>query len=241
MSLKKSDGNMYDWVTHMHTHLRGKCPHACQYCYVQSIAKDLAEKRHLPKMLEMYSGPVRLEEKEFLTQYGQGRVIFMEHMNDLFSLGVPTDWQDRIIRHANNWPMNDFVYQTKSPATAIPFIGRNMIRPDRDYFGTTIETNRNVNPCAPWPSDRAVAMAVIRMKHPNMRLFVTVEPVLDFDVDAMLNFMVHIKPTFINIGADSKGNGLVEPSADKLRAFIAGVQALGIEIREKKNLGRILK
>ena len=72
MNLKKSDGNMYPWVTHMHTHLRGKCTHACPYCYVQSIAKNLAEKRHLPHMLEMYSGPLRLDEKSFLTQYGQG-------------------------------------------------------------------------------------------------------------------------------------------------------------------------
>jgi hypothetical protein len=196
-------------------------------------------------MLEMYSGPLRLDAKSFLTHYGQGRVIFMEHMNDLFASGVTDEWVLSILQHAWLWPNNSFVFQTKNPVRAIAHVNTDgsapCIRADRDYLGATIETNRNVNPCAPWPSDRALAMAVLREKYPAMKLFITVEPVLDFDVDSMLGFMRHIMPTFINIGADSKGNGLEEPTADKLHAFIAGVQAMGIEIREKKNLGRILK
>lgn len=32
MSLKKSKGNMYDWVSHTHSHLSGKCGHQCGYC-----------------------------------------------------------------------------------------------------------------------------------------------------------------------------------------------------------------
>jgi hypothetical protein len=27
--LKKSVGNMYEWVTHVHAHLGGKCGHEC--------------------------------------------------------------------------------------------------------------------------------------------------------------------------------------------------------------------
>jgi DNA repair photolyase len=36
MSLKKSNGNMYPWVTHTHAHLGGECPHRCAYCYVDN-------------------------------------------------------------------------------------------------------------------------------------------------------------------------------------------------------------
>ncbi len=245
MSLRKSDGNMYPWVTHMHTHLRGTCPHQCPYCYVQAIAKDLAEKRNLPKMLEMYSGPVRLEEHEFETNYGHGKVIFIEHMNDLFATGVCDEWICRIIRHAKSWWQNTYVYQTKNPGRAIKWIGLKIdgaiIRPRKDVFGTTIETNRITGRCAPSTQDRINAMCQIRRLYPDMTLFITIEPVMDFDVGILLSWMRDAKPTFINIGADSKHSGLLEPSAEKLRSFIAGIQELGIEIREKTNLERLLK
>ena len=29
MAITKAVGNMYDWVTHMHTHLAGRCSHEC--------------------------------------------------------------------------------------------------------------------------------------------------------------------------------------------------------------------
>jgi hypothetical protein len=38
MPLKKSEGNMYPWVTHTHSHLAGACPHECK-CYVQMAKK----------------------------------------------------------------------------------------------------------------------------------------------------------------------------------------------------------
>ncbi len=245
MSLRKSDGNMYPWVTHMHTHLRGECTHQCPYCYVQSIAKNLAEKRNLPHMLEMYSGPLRLDEHEFETNYGKDKVIFIEHMNDLFAMGVRDEWICRIIAHAKRFFLNQYVYQTKNPARAIKWIGLKIdgaiIRPRKDIFGTTIETNRITGRCAPSTQDRINAMCQIRRLYPDMALFITIEPVMDFDVDTMLSWMKDAKPTFINIGADSKGNCLLEPTSDKLRMFIDGVVKLGIEIRQKHNLERLLK
>ena len=86
---------------------------------------------------------------------------------------------------------------------------------------------------------RLAAMLNVRRLH--RRTFITVEPVLDFDVEVMLGWMEKLRAEFINIGADSKGAGLVEPGADKVRALIAGIQAAGIEIRQKHNLGRLLK
>ena len=58
MPLKKSEGNMYAWVTHTHSHLAGKCPHECVYCYVSQMAKKF------PNMRARYSGPIRLIEDE---------------------------------------------------------------------------------------------------------------------------------------------------------------------------------
>ena len=51
---------------------------------------------------------------------------------------------------------------------------------------------------------------------------------------------VDVKP-FVNIGADSKRCSLPEPDADKVRVLIRRLQEAGIEIREKRNLDRMLK
>jgi hypothetical protein len=48
-----------------------------------------------------------------------------------------------------------------------------------------------------------------------------------------------IRPDFVNIGADSKNSGLVEPSAEKVQWLVEQITKAGIEIREKRNLGRL--
>jgi hypothetical protein len=73
----------------------------------------------------------------------------------------------------------------------------------------------------------------------GLRTFVTIEPILDFDVDILSSWMDKIRPEFVNIGADSKGHNLPEPPYEKVLQLIEKLQAYGIEIREKKNLERL--
>jgi len=73
------------------------------------------------------------------------------------------------------------------------------------------------------------------------KLFVTIEPIMDFDLADLVTWIILIRPEFVNIGADSKGHKLPEPSSDKVRQLIRMITAAGIEIREKHNLGRLLK
>ena len=73
-----------------------------------------------------------------------------------------------------------------------------------------------------------------------LRTFITIEPIMDFDVPVIGQWLMEIRPEFINIGADSKRHGLPEPSADKIMALIDVLNAAGIEIREKHNLERLL-
>ena len=94
MSLKKSKGNMYDWVSHTHSHLIGKCPHECGYCYVQAMAK------RFPEMHKRYSGEeITIDESELDINYGKGKLIFIEHMNDLFADAVDGGIIDAILCH----------------------------------------------------------------------------------------------------------------------------------------------
>ena len=74
----------------------------------------------------------------------------------------------------------------------------------------------------------------------NRRLFVTIEPVLDFDVNVLANWIAMIKPEFLNLGADSKNRNLPEPTVEKVMALVAKLHEYGIELREKHNLNRLL-
>jgi len=228
MPLKVSKGDMYPWVTHTHVHLGGQCVHGCCYCYVDNPRFG----RH-----EKYTGDIRLIEKEFLVNYGVGRVIFIDNMNDLFAKAVPTEWIGRVLGHCNQWPDNTYVFQTKNPERFLewdPFPVANAT------FGTTIETNRwvpEVMGQSPRPEARAAAMQVLSAK---AKTFITLEPIMDFDVDELADMVVGAKPAFVNIGADSKRKGLPEPTWGKIVDLVERLRAGGVEIRKKVNLDRLM-
>ena len=226
MPLKKSTGNMYPWVDYTHTHLGGECPHKCVYCYVDN------PRWSRPKR---YTGPLRLIEQEFKVNYGSGKTIFMENCNDLFAQEVPEEIIVKICAHCDQYAGNLYVFQTKNPAR-FHEISRSMF-PANFIYGCTIETNRPIPAeisLAPQPETRMLLMEKLAG-----RKFITIEPVMDFDVDILASWIARIRPEFLNLGADSKGHGLPEPPVDKIHALVCKLQEYGIELREKHNLGRL--
>jgi len=224
MRLKESKGNMYPWVTHTHAALGGECPHKCVYCYVDNPRWGRAPK---------YQGPLRLIETEMKVDFGSGKTIFIENCNDLFAKEVPQNFINRVIHHCLLWPNNTYVFQTKNPAR---YLTMDSLFPDGSILGCTIETNRNTEAisAAPSPKDRAEAMA--RLKG---RKFITIEPVLDFDVQILAAWIARIEPEFLNLGADSKDHNLPEPTVQKIHELVAALGQYGIELREKHNLRRL--
>lgn len=225
--LKESKGNMYPWVTYTHTHLGGECEHKCVYCYVDNPRWGRPER---------YTGKIRLIEQEFKVNYGEGKVIFIENCNDLFAKGVPAMMIERVIAHCRKYPNNTYVFQSKNPARFFEFdFGLKAV------FGTTVESNRDYPNIGKGPSmeERISAMRRIRERSPEIRLFLTIEPVLDFDVVCFAGMIGSVKPDFINLGADSKGHGLPEPSVEKIRMLVEELKKYGVELREKHNLARL--
>jgi hypothetical protein len=113
--------------------------------------------------------------------------------------------------------------------------------PPAVILGTTIETNRPTPEVshAPLPRDRFEAMLWLRKNSPN-KLFVTVEPILRFDLAELVDWIAALRPDFLNIGADSKNRGLDEPSRAEVVALVAELKRRGVEVREKHNLQRLV-
>jgi len=68
---------------------------------------------------------------------------------------------------------------------------------------------------------------------------ITIEPILDFDIEPFLMLLRNVEPDFINIGADSGHNHLPEPKSEKIRELIKELEKI-TEVRLKKNLKRLL-
>jgi len=222
--LNKANGNMYHgWVTHTWNPLNGECKHDCEYCYVKSM-------RYVK---EIYSGPYRLN-KAINDRLGSGHAIFVCSCNDLFEKDVPSDFIRQVLDNAKKYS-NTYIWQSKNPARTYDFIGE---LPPSSIIGTTIETNRAgmYHTTAPTPADRARAMCQIRQQHEG-QMFITIEPILDFDIDAFVELIKSCSPDFVNIGADSKQSSLPEPTREKIIMLIEALKTF-TEIKIKANLHR---
>lgn len=89
---------------------------------------------------------------------------------------------------------------------------------------------------APLPSERAESMYKIT----GYEKQVTIEPLLDFDLNELVTLIKICKPHKVNIGADSKNNHLPEPSKEKILALIYELKKFTV-IDQKRNLDRLLR
>lgn len=216
MGLNKSNGNMYDWVTHTWNVIKGECYHDCSYCYMKRWGK---------------LNPVRFDEKELKTDLGSGNFIFVGSSTDMFSQSISEEWIRTILEYCSKFD-NQYLFQSKNPSR---FTCNGLIFPENSVFCTTIETNRFYNDImfhSPHPYNRAYEMP--------LNNYVTIEPVIDFDLQEMLGLIKICSPKQVNIGADSGKNGLPEPSKEKLLQLIEGLQEF-TTIAKKRNLSRLLK
>ena len=220
MPLNKQSGNMYSWVTHTWNVVKGKCPHGCIYCYMKRFPQR----------------PLRFDEKELKTNLGIGNTIFVGSSTDMWADEVPNEWILKVLQHCSEYPDNTYLFQSKNPHRfAIYFDDL----PQNTILGTTIETNKEdiikkVSK-APSPANR-----YMHMLNDFPRKMVSIEPIMDFDLDIMIRWIEDIEPEFVSIGADSKNHNLPEPPAWKVEQLIKSLKEF-TEVKIKDNLSRILE
>jgi len=227
MALTKSRGNMYPWVSHTWNPIKGKCQFECPYCYVKEMP------------LKQYQVPCYLDEKELTTNLGKDRTIFVGSMGDMWGPWVEYEWIQRVLGRCARFP-NTHVFQSKNPPRFFEFLP--WFQAITVYLGTTIETDQypeGFKTNAPSIGERVEAIG--RLSAKGMKTFVTIEPIMRFNLNALIHDIEFINPSFVTIGADSKGHGLVEPSEMAVQQLIEDLGIMGIEIRQKKNLERLRK
>lgn len=85
---------------------------------------------------------------------------------------------------------------------------------------------------------RAEAMWSLNDWNYRFETYVTIEPILDFDIGPMIELIKRCDPLQVNIGADSGSNHLPEPPAEKVLALIDELKKF-TTIAKKRNLSRL--
>lgn len=202
------------------------CRFDCTYCEA-SFKAQLKRQRRNCEMCYRYvphEHPQRLEAR--LPRTRDAEFIFTCANGDVTFCSTP--YLQRIVDRIRRDPERTFLIQSKDPATF-----RRVRLPENLIVGTTIESNRD-KPCravskAPPPSKRF--RDLLALQHP--RKMVTVEPVMDFDLDVLLDWITRINPVMVWIGYDSKKANLPEPPLERVVELVKRLSALDIAVKQK--------
>lgn len=226
--MANQQGNMYEFITKTWNPLGGKCEFNCSYCSTNGF------RTRFKIMREKYSGEPRIIESEMNKKFSEKDAVFVVAQNDLFAQSVPNGAIGRVLRQCNKYPAN-YIFQTKHPIRFLRFLQltENInIRqitpciPVGSTIITTIETNReyeNISNNCPTPKQRASAMAVINGK--RFKKQITIEPIMDFDLDEFVNLILTADVEQVNIGSNTcKQVHLPEPSKEKIQQLITELE-----------------
>jgi hypothetical protein len=180
--------------------------------------------------------PVRFDSKELKTDLGEGNFIFVGSSCDMFASDIPREWIEFTFEKCRKHN-NKYFFQSKDTGSMFYF---------EDFLGdlncsvcTTIETNRfyeSVMCRSPRPETRLFWFSKVFKRCDK---YVTIEPIMDFDLEPMVELIKSCNPIQVNLGSDSGGNNLPEPSKSKVLDLIVELEKF-TKIHSKKNLDRLL-
>ena len=222
---------MYEFITHTSNPIKGLCPHKCCYCYMEAIFRR-------------YHGDqtLRLDENELNASYGKGNFVFMGSSTDIFANAVPGEWIVKTYDKCARYNENRYLFQSKNPGRFLdPLLMGHPLMQDKDriFFATTIESNRDY-PISKAQSmlERVNAMTILREQ--GFRVMVTMEPIMEFDYEIVIDMMRKISPFQVNIGCNSsKDIQLPEPTRDEIIALVRELRTF-TNVKLKSNSYRIL-
>ncbi len=217
---------MFSVVTRTWNPVTG-CLHNCMYCW----ARRLAETRLKNSKRYRDGFKPRLNKEEFRVRFCEGDLVFVSDMGDLFGDFIKDEWIEAVLDYMRKFPRTYFLLLTKNPQRYHEFIDKF---PPNAILGATIETNRDdlyiehAISGAPLPSKRYEAMKELKW---HLK-FVSIEPILDFDLDTMVKWIEDIAPVMVYVGYDNYNNKLPEPPLSKTMKLIERLSEITIVVRK---------
>ena len=209
----KKKSNMYKLSVKQWNPFVG-CEHKCIYCpsSFQGQLKRWA-KKNCCKCYEFtpHAHRERLTQSLPRTKYMQ--FIFTCSSGDI-AFCDDTSYLEQIIDRIRQERNKTFLIQSKNPKTF-----NRVTFPKNVILGTTLETNRDelveAISKAPKPSQRYKDF--LDVKH-DLKM-VTIEPVMDFDMNVMVDWIENTNPCMVWLGYDSGKNRLPEPELVKVQSL----------------------
>lgn len=176
--------------------------------------------------------------------------LFVTAMGDMWCRDVPYDWIREVMQCINRTTdfynrVGTFMFLTKNPVRYLEwFVASEQLYNDKYLLGVTIETNRDTpitcHANAPNPFQRFRNM--VMLKHEiGPRMFVSIEPVQDFDHDILPKWIGMIGPERVYIGYDNYRRFKIEttPSVDKVEALIKAIEGMQIPVFRKTMVPKV--
>jgi len=229
------------------------CEHDCEYCKYsfQSLVARLAKMRNSSCLRDSnnclnyrpHYHPERLHKiptSSIIFVCGNGDITFCNpnYVENKIILAIKEHIEVNLPR-AKKYSNKQFYLQSKNPICLKQYIDDFMPIAKHVIFVTTLETNRDVRyrriSKAPLPSKRY--RDFLSLNYP--RKVVTIEPIMDFDSNIFLNWILSVKNTqqleYVWIGYNSRPKHiqLPEPSETKLKDFIISLWNNNIQVKPK--------
>ena len=189
--MKEGIGNTYSG-TYSSDHVKGlgHCLFSCKYCHKNKRFKKVA--------------PHRLSEDALRENLGSGKIVFVASGSDICTSNITDHDRLRVLDHCASYPDNTYWIQTKAPevlTSKLVFLENPVWA--CAYLGTTIETNRDYHlSLAPSVEQRADALATA--VEYDIRTYVTLEPLVDFDLEPLVDLVKRCQPSFVHIGRNTR-------------------------------------
>ncbi len=224
-------GKMFEFITETWNPVAGECPYDCYRDPVTLKPGCWAKKLISRYKYAKYQGPPRLDEKVMRKVPDKG-FSFVQDMSDISTLGVEDT--KRLLWEIKYNPDATYLLLTKNPIWYLNMLSADVSFPENVVFGATIETNEEIK-CskAPSPGARFWGLHHVHTWMPDAKTFISVEPIMEFNLDQMINGILDTKPWAVAVGYDNYYNGLVEPPLEKTRTLIKCLREAGITVYEK--------
>jgi len=211
------------------------CVHNCIYCKPSFQRQMKRQKHNCPRcyhyephahLERLLKSPPKTFGDEFVFFPSSGDIAFAS-LNELNSS----------LDYVHKYPSTTFLMQSKDPFCFL--LKRNF--PNNLILGTTIETNKTLFAKTPseFKSYQQISNAPILEKRylamlhiQHNRKLVTIEPILDFDLEILVLWIKEIEPEIVYVGYDNHNCRLPEPPLAKTKQLIAELQKF-TEVRTK--------